>query len=669
MRLFSLVRVFLLAALAFAPTALLADSKQLVVLIQGTQFTLELTQNTLLKKVEIIHLPAVEESAYFFEGKVKNVPNSWVRASLVNNQWAGIISASSALYQFNFHAAAAKQVTTEDNADSEEKNFPPEQSAFPIEKKKINSLFTHGSFIDAIPLTQNSGGNGTVAVRSADIVGVKRTVAASSSVGNELVRLDLELFLDHYFIDYATSLGLTPTTTAMQMANIVDGIYRADLGIRLNLAGISSDTNGASPILSETNNADQLLNDMESKKNANQLFSQGDAKIGHLITSRSRDDGLSQGGSSGIVGLSFSRGTINEAPVLCSSSTLGLSLAYLPDNSGASDLAPLTALTMAHEIAHNLGAIHDGTVATGYTTNTCDPNNYIMSAHENSATHFSSCTKQEVYNELVRVRKSISLGQVQNCLTDLVDLDVSASNSYLAYQSVNARNTREVTLINRSDVGASQIVFTGTLSNSSAKYIGVSAPDASCNLITDYSYSCTLPTLAANSQVAVSEQIEYSEINTVDISTQISSFTSSVGAQDIDAEDVATSSVSIIDLQLPVAPSAVQAVRVDSGVKIDWKDNSDSEDYFSVQRKTNNGDFVSLTSTIPANTTTYIDSTATDTQASYVYRVAAINRVGDSSQVESPTVEAVKHSHKGGGVINVFFVSVLMSLLFRLRRN
>lgn len=666
MRFFALVRVFLLAALTAVSTALLADSKQLVVMIQGNQFTLKLTQNTLLKKVEIAHPPAVGENAYFFEGDVKDVPNSWVRASLVNNQWAGIISVNNVLYQFNFPATGVKQVIKE-YADNAEINFSSKQVAYPIEKKKINSLFTHGNFIGAIPLTQNS--SDTAIVRSADIVGVKRTIAASASVGNELVRLDLELFLDHSFIDYANSLGLTPTTTATQMVNIVDGIYRSDLGIRLNLTGISSDTNGASPVLSETNNADQLLNDMESKKNANQLFSQGDAKIGHLITSRSRDSGLSQGGTSGIVGLSFSRGTISEAPVLCSSSALGLSLAYLPDKSAASDLASLTALTMAHEIAHNLGAIHDGTIAAGYTANTCDPNIYIMSAHENSATHFSACTKQEVYDELVRVRKSISLGQVQNCLTDLVDLDISASTNYLAYQSINARNTREVALINRSDMGATQIVFTGTLSNGSAKYISVSAPDASCNLVTDYSYSCMLPTLAANSQITVSEQIEYLEINTVDISTRISSFASPAETQDVDAEDVATSSVSILDLQLPVAPSAVQAVRVDSVVKIDWKDNSDSEDYFSVQRKTNNGDFVLLTSTIPANTTTYIDATATDTQASYVYRVAAISRVGSSPQVESPTVEVVKHSHKGGGVINVIFVSVLMSLLCRTRRN
>jgi len=57
-------------------------------------------------------------------------------------------------------------------------------------------------------------------------------------------------------------------------------------------------------------------------------------------------------------------------------------------------------------------------------------------------------------------------------------------------------------------------------------------------------------------------------------------------------------------------------------VKISWRDLSDDEDAFEIQRSSNGKDYVSIT-TLPANTVSYIDETV-DAASLYFYRVCAV---------------------------------------------
>ncbi len=80
----------------------------------------------------------------------------------------------------------------------------------------------------------------------------------------------------------------------------------------------------------------------------------------------------------------------------------------------------------------------------------------------------------------------------------------------------------------------------------------------------------------------------------------------------------------------PAAPTHLTLVsETPSSVAISWTDNATNETGYVVERNTSGGEYAQLGSTLPANTTTYTDATASpDTQ--YCYRVKAVNAAGSS---------------------------------------
>jgi subtilisin family serine protease len=84
---------------------------------------------------------------------------------------------------------------------------------------------------------------------------------------------------------------------------------------------------------------------------------------------------------------------------------------------------------------------------------------------------------------------------------------------------------------------------------------------------------------------------------------------------------------------IPLAPSHLNALRDSnaptSSIKINWKDNSDNEQGFKIQRKVNDGAFKELT-TVKANVTSHTDS-GLSAGTTYTYKVAAYNNGGTSA--------------------------------------
>jgi hypothetical protein len=83
---------------------------------------------------------------------------------------------------------------------------------------------------------------------------------------------------------------------------------------------------------------------------------------------------------------------------------------------------------------------------------------------------------------------------------------------------------------------------------------------------------------------------------------------------------------------VPAAPTNLTADLVgNSGqVNLTWTDNSNNETGFQVERSPDGSHWAVLTTQVPANTTTYRDSSAVKGQT-YYYRVAAYNSVGLSA--------------------------------------
>ena len=97
----------------------------------------------------------------------------------------------------------------------------------------------------------------------------------------------------------------------------------------------------------------------------------------------------------------------------------------------------------------------------------------------------------------------------------------------------------------------------------------------------------------------------------------------------------------------PVAPSNLQAQAVSSGqIDLSWRDNSDNETGFVIERKTGNAGTWSETDTVEANVTTY-SNTGLTADTLYCYRVKAYNLAGDSDYPEE-TCEATLQEEPAG---------------------
>lgn len=81
-------------------------------------------------------------------------------------------------------------------------------------------------------------------------------------------------------------------------------------------------------------------------------------------------------------------------------------------------------------------------------------------------------------------------------------------------------------------------------------------------------------------------------------------------------------------MKMLAAPSTLTAELLSGGAHLKWKDNSDNETQFMIERKSGTGMFTTLT-TVPFNTTQYHDAPLMAGTA-YTYRVMAMSNDGMS---------------------------------------
>lgn len=75
----------------------------------------------------------------------------------------------------------------------------------------------------------------------------------------------------------------------------------------------------------------------------------------------------------------------------------------------------------------------------------------------------------------------------------------------------------------------------------------------------------------------------------------------------------------------PAAPTELMVGEMDGGAHLTWKDNSDNEATFMIERKAGTGSFQTL-ATVPFDTVQYHDANLT-AGTTYVYRVMAMGKV------------------------------------------
>jgi hypothetical protein len=86
----------------------------------------------------------------------------------------------------------------------------------------------------------------------------------------------------------------------------------------------------------------------------------------------------------------------------------------------------------------------------------------------------------------------------------------------------------------------------------------------------------------------------------------------------------------------PNAPSELKVAEASGGAHLTWKDNSDNEDQFMIERKQGNGSFTTL-DTVGANKPEYHDGKVT-AGTTYSYRVMAMGKDGSHSASSNEVV-------------------------------
>lgn len=328
----------------------------------GRRFDLVLESNDRL----LAGLDEADRSAIsgvrLLRGSLAGVPSSWVRLAIDGERQTGMVWDGRELYVI--------------------------EPAIEVAHRAVNPLGVAGRkpVVYRLSDTQSDAGAATCQVVVPDrspakasgldeyraLVGSLKQAAEASGLAG---RLQVSAIADYEFYQYAGSAEAARSRIAT-LFNDVDGIYSAQVGIQIELAGtITVFQDPADPFTSP--DPSTLLDELgEHRRSQSSLSSTG---VTHLVTGRDLS-----GSTVGIAYLS----------ALCLS-RYGASLSQ--------GTASLVALIVAHEIGHNFGAPHDGEAAvSGQPANPCEstPRTFLMAPQLNGSDQFSQCSLTQMQPEI-----------------------------------------------------------------------------------------------------------------------------------------------------------------------------------------------------------------------------------------------------------------------------
>ena len=126
----------------------------------------------------------------------------------------------------------------------------------------------------------------------------------------------------------------------------------------------------------------------------------------------------------------------------------------------------------------------------------------------------------------------------------------------------------------------------------------------------------------------------------------------------------ASNSVSaVIAISVPAAPSDLTSTVNGFDIALTWKDNSDNENAFVVERSVDRGDYMVIAPDLDADAQDYTDSNLVPL-SSYSYRVKAVNSFGDSDYsnetsqyIPNGAVTVTLNNHDAGEIADAFLLS------------
>ena len=302
-----------------------------------------------------------------FTGHLTSAPESWVRLMRRGDRLSGIVHDVSDIYFIEPRSTVSDALT----------DLEPQNDSINVIYRLADTLIEPG-MISCETRQSNELVNGQAAFTklTAELTAANPTTAASGvPTANIGVIADLDFF---------TRFGGDSESEVESLFNVVDGIFTEQVSVKITVAESLIISSADQNPFSATMVGGELLDELAQWRRINQA----ELDLTHLVTDR---DLTGENSSASIAGLSY-LGVPGRAGVCFAQSGAGMSAWY----------GNLTALIITHEIAHNLGAPHDGKQSNNpLSASPCEStpsSGFIMSASLNSpqTDQFSPCSLQEM---------------------------------------------------------------------------------------------------------------------------------------------------------------------------------------------------------------------------------------------------------------------------------
>ncbi|RLP56241.1 MAG: hypothetical protein D6160_02285 [Ketobacter sp.] len=447
--------------------------------------------------------------------------------------------------------------------------------------------------------------------------------------------------------------GTSFKTQAIAILENVDLLFKQNFHIifnRINIDYTAGDTLGNSLEIDEvlSNLGIARINDPRPQYDVNTN------SVMHFITGR---DFTSSGDSA--IGLAYTSdysdsGKLDE-PRLCTPIASGVSQV---SGSSQNEKITFTALTVAHEIGHNFGFLHDGD--DNPIAKNCSDDEFIMGPFLTSGLdEFSICSR----NALKANINAIS--RIEDCFDLPFDLTLSERTDTVKNVGSLQPFSTAYDVNFESNSSLATVAVTGTLSGSGATFAAVTTGGTACTLSNaDQTYSCTLSNPEATTPVNLT-------INPTGPEISLQQRVNIVNGQNLFETDSTNNQLdSTIEGPQPgLAPINLTVSGNETAATISWQDRSYDETGFNLEKRINQGNWEIIANLAP-DTQTYTDTTLTDGNRFY-YRVTATfsdGNTGTSNEadilIDTPPIPIVAPAASGGGGGGLGWLSLALLMIF-----